>query len=224
MTGMTEITRACYIPIPGTHGDNGETNGLWWQPGSPFARMMHKAGMCHLNDARPFTWSTDLNGHRFWRRWFGRKDSHRDWIAGGYALSYYLWPTGHEDEYVDISERNLVAHSHAGQVVFYACALGGLRVNRLITVGTPVRRDMRHLIELARPRIGQWLHIRGEEDATAIWGSVGDGEVGRSKTFWGLEDWTDIVPGIGHSGILHDESLFYHWQRRAWIEFLRVGW
>jgi len=32
------------------------------------------------------------------------------------------------------------------------------------------------------------------------------------------------VPGIGHSGILNDPSLFYHWRHRGWIEFLRNGW
>lgn len=217
-------TRACYIPIPGTHGDNGEPTGLWWQSGSPFARFMYRAGLCHLNEDRPFTWSTDLNGHRVWRRFLGLRDPHRDWIACGYALSYYLWPAQQQEDYVDIAERNIVAHSHAGQGVFYACALGGLRINRLITIGTPVRRDMRHIVRRARPNIGQWLHIRSESDTTAIWGGIGDGAFGAQRTFWGEEDWTDIVPDIGHSGVLHDENLFHYWQARAWIEFLKNGW
>lgn len=222
---MADLTRCCVIPIAGTHGDNGEPTGLWWQSGSPLMREFRKHGLEHLHEDRPFTWSTDLNGHRFWRRWFGFRDSHRDWIAGGYALSYYGWPLRADAElYAELDERNLLAHSHAGQVVFYACALGGLKVNRLVTVGTPVRRDMRHIIERARPNIGQWLHIRGDSDSIAIWGGVGDGEVARNKTFWGLEDWTDIVPGIGHSGILTDPSRFHLWHNRAWLEFLKRGW
>lgn len=228
-TSVAEIdasrARHCVIPIAGTHGDDGRPTGLWWQSGSPFMRMLARQGICHLNEERPFTWSTDLNGHRFWRRWFGRKDSHRDWIAGGYALSYYCWPARADtDDYIELSDRNVIAHSHGGQVVFYACAFAGLRINRLITVGTPIRADMKAIIEKARPNIGQWLHVRDERDATAIWGGIGDGQLRRS-TRTGHEDWCDIVPGIGHSGVLHDESLFFRtWVMRGWVEFLKTGW
>lgn len=219
------VTRPCVLPIPGTHGDDGEPTGLWWHDGSPLMRYFAEDGLGHLNAERPFTWSTDLNGHRFWRRWFGARDDHRDWIAGGYALSYYAWPVRDLDQYLSINERNFIAHSHAGQVVFYACALGGLRVNRLVTVGTPIRRDMQAIIARARPMIGQWLHIRGDHDNVAIWGGLGDGRISRSRDFKDDgPDWTDVVPGIGHSRVLTDPTQFHHWRQRAWLDFLKNGW
>lgn len=219
------VVTSTYITVPGTHGDNGESTGLWWQAGSPFARFMHRHGVEPFNDERPFTWSTDLNGHRFWRRWLGMRDSHRDWIAAGYALCYYLWPLHEQDQYVQIENRNVIAHSHGGQVVFYACAYGGLRINRLITVGTPIRRDMRAVIERARPNIGQWLHVRGTTDHVALWGSIGDGSLVKARTFDGREDWTDVVPDIRHSRVLTEEEVFYAtWVMRGWIEFLKRGW
>lgn len=224
-----EVVRATVIPVPGTHGDDGCLTGLWWQSGSPLMRVLTHAGLYHLNEHRPFTWSCDLNGHRFWRHWLGMNDPHRDWIAGGYALSYYLWPVHQEaDEYVAVRERNILAHSHGGQVVFYAAAYGGLRINRLLTVGTPIRRDMQAVIEKARPNIRQWLHVRGDDDAVALFGGIGDGRASFSRDFEQDPsrgpDWTDIVPGVGHSGVLHDPTMFYRWHHCAWIEFLKNGW
>lgn len=189
--------------------------GGWWEDGSRLWAYLAPFGIrpARVGDL-PFVWSTDLGGTwQFWRRWFGGEPRWSDWEAGGYALAYFL---RHAPE----SERVVLSHSHGGQVALHAAALGA-RIDRLITVSTPVRADMAGTVAKARPHIGEWWHVCDlEHDRTAWWGAFGDGHVGNKREFRDA-DHNIRIAGIGHSGLLEDPKLFPLWQKRGLIDFLR---
>lgn len=220
------------VPMAGTEswGD------LWWQTGSPWLAELATA-RCFpvLVGKHPFRWSTTLDGitprevggtvKNWIRRAFGKAPQavlHREWEAGGDACFYFL----HDLPY---AKRNLIAHSHAGQVALYAAAFG-TRIRTLVTVGTPVRADMFDVYARARKNIGWHLHIC---DATFdLWGTLGqlfDGEVSVSRT-WPAEvgggpgpDLTVTLEDIGHSGILRDPKLVDLWVTEGWLALIRLG-
>jgi hypothetical protein len=202
-----------YLPIPGTHGWRGVLRKTeWWCPDSPFALFMQGEGFTRIGAEEPFVWSTDIDA-------FG---SMTDWRAGGFALKNYLRPfRATDDTYVDINDRNLIAHSHGLQVVLFACA-GGLKVARLISVGAPVRRDMAPIAAAARPNIGAWLHLYS--DCTDRWqwlGELFDGHLGIVRAH-PLADRNERIPRAGHGGLLRDAERFALWKERQWLAFLRA--
>lgn len=211
------------VPIPGTHGWRGQLTGEWWSTDSPWMAFAESRGLRSLGgEKHPFVWSTDLNGHRFWRHLFGSQDFHSDWEAAARALYYYLRPIAdHDDRYVPIADRNLIAHSHGLQPVLKACAMG-LKINRLVSVMSPVRKDMHYDAKMARPNIGAWLSIASCSDDVQRRGSWFDGS-------WKLErahplaDVADVVPNAGHSKILRDEEWFALWDSRGWFDWLKGG-
>lgn len=209
------------LPIAGTHGFRGKTSGDWWRGTSPFLLWLDVLGFYTLNPSRPFIWTTDLNGAKFWRRWFGLNDPHVDWEAGAHALYAYLRPIYDEaDSYIPVSHRNLIVHSHGLQVVLYACELG-LRINTLVSVMSPVRADMLLVSRRARPNIGFWEHVHADRsDRMQWWGGIGDGKVGIVRQH-PLADVNTSIRGAGHSKLLHDPQWFPQWQDRGILERLR---
>lgn len=199
-----------YLPIAGTHSWNGRPDGEWWQWGSPFTEYLATLGWDLVCPSRPFIWTTDLGGIP-WHRGRG----HYDWQAAGENLYQYLRPALHsDDKYVEIQDRNLIAHSHALQVVAYACA-AGLKVNRLITVMSPIRKDrMEDIYQAARPNIGHWLHLHADKDWTQIGGAMFDGAFGIYRQ-QPLADENVEVHGAGHSKLVRDPAWFLFW--RAWL-------
>ncbi len=91
----------------------------WWQKGGTFWNDLNS----HVNDlysgSNPFSWSGN--------------NSHGDRVAAAQALVNWvaLNPT---------SNLRIIAHSHGGNVCFLAGRLG-LRINKLITLGTPIRLE-----------------------------------------------------------------------------------
>jgi hypothetical protein len=220
-----------YLPIQGTHGTYGD-GPQWWRPESDLAKFLLAHELKILKPEDPFIWSTDINGLGFLTKMFGsNRKHHNDWVAGGAALRYYLdrpckkcaWPQEM------IKDRNLIAHSHGLQVVLYACAQG-LRVRRLISVGSPIRADMfggpDSIAKRALPNIDAWLHIHDTTnmDIMQRLGEVGDGKIewrGERKVPIGtVKD--DGIAGIGHSGVLCDPRFFGLWESHGWINFLKV--
>ncbi len=180
-----------------------------------------------IGERDPFVWASDVN--------FG-KGKRRDWSAAGRNLHQYLRPpvlTDDRDRYVPIGQRNLIAHSHGGQVVFYALA-DGLIINNLITVATPVLKPIiEDVLPFAAPRIrGRWLHLSTDwRDRMQWFGELFDGAFGIQRAFpavcgtkgalIGIPNLTnEPVPGWGHSSFLKDPRAFPLWRSRGWLDYL----
>lgn len=213
-----------YLPIAGTHGWRGshpDNRGRWWGPDGAFGLFMQGHRFRHLGSNRPFVWTTDVNGHRPWRRWFGIGDPHFDWECAGENLNNYIRPyRDATDEYTPIADRRLIVHSHGLQPVLYACAQNDLKIHRLISVMSPVRADMLAVAEKARPNIGKWMHLHTDSsDRWQVLGGIGDGALGIVRRH-PLADYNVRVKGVGHTGLLEDAALFKLWIEAGWLEFL----
>lgn len=198
-----------FLAIPGTWGWNGSSDGQWHDPSSPWSAYMRGQGFEHLRgpDRRPFVWTTDVNGEQFWRRWFGKKPKINDWQAGGHNLFAWLVPPLAPDRRQPPERTHLIAHSHGLQLVLFACA-DGLKVNTLISIGSPVRADMLEVARRARPNIGYWLHLHSDCSDRMQWlGELGDGalRIARAHPY---ADVNHALPKVGHSRILNDSHLF----------------
>lgn len=218
------------LPIAGTEGW-GDT---WWQDGSEWLEHLANANVRALRrdtlrGPQPFRWSTDLDGLDPFRAllnvvrgFFNRHKLaavHRDWQAGGESCAGFLTDVPYE-------RRNLIAHSHGGQVGIYAALDREIRT--LVTIGTPVRGDMQEVYEQARPHIGYHLHIC--DDTWDLWGTLGqlfDGDVTIHRTFpksWAVgPDLTITLPGIGHAKVLRDPQELRKWTASGWVDLLRLG-
>lgn len=185
------------ILIPGTWGDS----DAWWRQGSPFWTAALEAGVTLQNGDDPYNWTTEVDGL------LGRN---RDWETAGDALRWYVAARGEETV-------NVIAHSHGGQVALYAAA-GGLSINTLVTVATPVRADMEPVIAKARVNLPRWIHLRSDNSDWFQWfGEILDGRLawpGSVRDF-PLADKTVIEGGVGHSGLLDPET---------WTKLKRWEW
>lgn len=205
----------------GTETDIGE----WWSHG-PFIAFLRAHGFEPYRADDPFFWSTDLNGHKGWRRWFTRlfhskrTADHRDWQAGGRALRDHIAPLAFEG-------LNFIAHSHGLQVLAYAAlqakTLGRpLRLRRVVTVGSPIRLgDMAAAYLALREASEYWLHIYDNEDEIQEAGELGDGRVGVMRAC----PWAHLnvmVPDIEHSRILRETGPMQLWQTEGWLDLLRA--
>jgi hypothetical protein len=187
------------VAIAGTHAEGAE----WWKPGSAWAQHIAAYGWRFCGH-EPFEWSCDLDG-TFWEG--GRR--HRDWQAGGTALRYYLGGAFHP-----FRPGVIVAHSHALQVVLYAAA-SGLKVPALVSVMSPVRKDMADVAARARPNIGYWCHVStGHRDKWQWLGELFDGRAGVVREH-PLADVNERVEGADHSQVLVDPQWFGVWHRIA---------
>ena len=192
-----------YTAIPGTWAFDGRTtNGKWWMASSRFAEAMRKRDLAPVFDD-PFVWSTDVNGVGI-AAWFGGTSSYNDWEAGAQALAYYLRD-------VPYTSRNIIAHSHGGQIALMA-ARNGVMIRNLLTIATPVRKDMQDTYDKARPNIGRWTHVHSDwSDWMQILGGVFDGSLGMRRKM-PLADYNIQLPKVGHSSIIEQpEQHSDHW-------------
>jgi len=207
--------------VPGTWSSFRSSAPEWWQPGGSFYEFLRGQDFDLIGEDCPWTWTTDLNG-LFWQR-----AHHTDWRSAGLSLQQYLVPpvTGaNRESYIPIRDRNLIIHSHGLQPVLYACA-GGLRVNAIITIGSPKREDMWEVAQAARLNIHRWVHIVDPSIWTNKWewlGSLFDGEF-KWPPRWDhpLADTNIQLRGIGHSGVLQDPEKFALWLDNGWFDILK---
>lgn len=188
--------------IAGTSGYTEE----WWRPGSAFATMLKAAGheLAAPDDA--YSWTTHLDGVL---------GDNREWVEAGKALAWWLIPHP-----VDA----IIAHSHGGNVAAHGLArLPASRSPRtFITVGTPVRAEMRAVYRAARDRLERWRHIRsGRTDAWQRWGSLSWWDWLRPWRWqWERDmeyaDGNVYVPGVSHEGLLAPEL----WIARHWADWI----
>ncbi len=165
----------------------------WWHPRSAFANAARAHGLTLVDDARPFIWSTDLDGV------LGENTT---WHASGWALIYYAAAHG-------VDELDVLAHSHGAEVaVFAACyaATYGVRVRRLLTVCAPVRRDMQRFRRRARGSVDDWIAVASDGDWWKPAGQLMDGQVGDAPKM--PEANNLVIPGYGHTGLLDDPTAF----------------
>lgn len=210
--------------VQGTHGwGRSADETQWWHHASPFATWLTAQDCLVLGAVRPFIWDTDLDGIGWLHRRPFKK--HINWEAAGWALYNYLVPAiAREgfvvDDYVPLADRNLVAHSHALQVVAYGCA-NGLKINRLLTIGSPVREDMADVYAAALPNIGAWLHVHSDGSDRVQWfGELFDGHFGVVREA-PLADRNVLIAKVAHSKLLNDPAAFPLWREHGLLKFLR---
>jgi hypothetical protein len=201
-----------YVPIAGTHGWRDE----WcMNNASAFAVMLAQAGFSKIvtqNSGRPFRWSTDLNGPLISLKFWDRRNS--DWEAGADALFYFL-------DAVSYRDRNLIAHSHGGQVALIA-ASWGLEIRSLTTVGTPVRNDVAAGGAEALAKIGFWQHIHDSRfDFIALGGQFGDLKLDADRAFDLPGVLNRGIAHVSHSKVLRDERFIPFWAEKGWLKAIR---
>lgn len=195
------------ILVEGTFG------GDWARAKSPFSRMLR------VHDFAPMRfqgWTGNLTGVPLN---FRSKGAHRDWIAGGYALAYFL-------RGLDYADRNIIAHSHGLNPVLYACVREQVEIRRLVSVCSPVREDMRRQAGGAAKRIGRWRHIASQDgDLMQKLGELFDGNWGWNERNWVIPGAANvdnvIIPKIGHSKLFTPTFLDL-WQTDGLLAFLRA--
>lgn len=192
------------IFVAGTHGWKPEAPGSnWSDEGSEFTAFVRSHGVRPaFGNGRPYVWSTDIGGIGF-----GNGDL-RLWHASGINLYAYVvpplclaWRVG---------KVVLVVHSHGLQPALFAAA-EGLPVDTLISVGSPIRKDMEPIAAQARPNIRQWVHVHSDgSDRWQWYGTLFDGRRGIVREA-PLADTNIRIPRVGHTGILETPAHFPEW-------------
>jgi len=211
------------VLVAGTHAWRPDKPD-WFMAGQPFYSFLQANGVQPVDaDNRPFCWCTDLGGVGF------GDDDLAVWLAGGQNLFAYIVPPLCPDKRIPPRETNLIAHSHGMQIALVACA-AGLKVNTLITVGGPVRDDMKAVAAAARPNIARWLHLYSDaHDYMQLLGELFDGgwkrwlKFDRFQRQHPLADRNEFMPE-GHSAVLEDPGLFQLWQTQHWLAELTTTW
>jgi pimeloyl-ACP methyl ester carboxylesterase len=201
-----------YITIAGTFGAKHALD--WYAPTSDFSKLLREND-CEQLEVHPlkrYMWSTAIDGV---------DNNHTTWDASGRALAHYIAPPLLGESLVKPEDTYIIAHSHGGNVVAYACANYGLKINGLITVGTPIRKDLHDIYKAASPNIARHLHIyAGWRDYWQWWGALFDGRFGihRKHPF---ATHNKQVPKGDHGSILRDKHFFPLWLERGWLAFWR---
>ena len=141
-----------YIPVAGTHGRTRKRP--WFREGSMFDEYLTDYNWSRLATEFGF-WDTALAGLRI------QGSRHLAWSFGGLMLYQFL------RDHVPYKDRIIIAHSHGGQVAFYAMAhRPHVPIRALITVDTPVRGDMAEQRKAASEACPLHVHLYGKG-----WGS-----------------------------------------------------
>lgn len=194
------IASHTYVPVAGTHDwAPGTAATRWWQAASPFTQMMRRLGLDRAGQEWPF-WSTALAGTVFAGR------TRRVWWHGAYVLATFL-------KTLPLEDRNLIALSHGGQVAAIA-ASRLVPVRTLVTVCTPVRRDLDDVYRVVQAR---WLHLYcvGWSNRLQFLGQ-------RVRLRWQMPApaVNKRLKQIGHSDLLRDPDEFEDVYREVIAPFL----
>lgn len=192
------------VMVEGTFG------GQWARGRSPFCRVLREH---HFAPMQFQGWTGNVSGVPNPLS----RGHHRDWIAGGYALAYFL-------DRLDYNDRNVICHSHGLATVFYAIVRQQVSIRRLISVCSPVRRDMQTQASGAVQRIGRWRAVSSSDWDFWQWaGEVGDGhwQLTRARAWTQAHENTPIA-GIGHSKLLNDPAFLDLWRTDGMFAFLRA--
>jgi hypothetical protein len=202
------------ILVAGTGSWKDQNDQDWYCPGHFFGQFLTAQGCGPTYDGngtpKPFVWSTDLAGIPF-------ITNDKDWAAGGAALAYFI----KSQRQCPAEETALIVHSHGLQVAAYAAAEHGLKARVLISMGSPIRKDMAARYATLRSQVGYWLHVHSDGSDRFQWfGELFDGHLGIVRTT-PLADRNDFVPKVGHSELLRDPQQYHHWVDRKWVDLLK---
>lgn len=192
----------------------GTWRGAWAQARSRFSRMLRDAGFVteHFQ-----AWTRNVDGvPSLWQR--GR---HRSWIAGGYAFAdkVRLLRAQHPGALIVA-----VCHSHGLQPILYGLARNeDVWLDRLISVCSPVRRDMQRQATGAVKRIGRWRHVFSS--GWDFWQWAGELAIGHLQ-LWRERKWRQAhqnvpIDRIGHSKLLNNRRFLDLWKTDGMLDFLR---
>lgn len=198
-----------YIAVAGTHAAGREVE--WDHPDSPLTTFLRENGASPLmiSPLKRYQWSTALDG---------LDNNDETWDAAGRALAHYIVPPLANESLLPTEETFIIAHSHGGNVVAYACGKYGLKVNGLITVATPVRGNLDRLYKEASNNVNRHLHLyAGWKDFMQILGSIRDGRWGIHRQMPYAEKNAKMPEG--HGNILRDPKLFSRWIDEGWLDF-----
>jgi pimeloyl-ACP methyl ester carboxylesterase len=202
-----------YITIAGTGSGNKDD---WHRPNSNLSKFLleHECQQLELNPLKRYMWSTELDG---------LDNSHDTWDSAGRALAHYIAPPLLDKSLVKPEDTFIIAHSHGGNVVAYACGKYGLKINGLITVGTPIRKDLYDIYKAAVPNISRHLHLyAGWRDFWQVLGSLFDGRFGLHRKH-PFASKNGKVSGGDHGSILRDPKFFPLWLERGWLGYWLRG-
>jgi pimeloyl-ACP methyl ester carboxylesterase len=196
-----------YVPIAGTN----EKTSSWASAGSDFEDHMKGAGFDRYADDHQF-WSRALAGTFF------TKSGHQVWTHGGFDVMEYLerWTEA------ELHRTVVIAHSYGGAVLAYALASSPrLRhhLGAIITVGTPIRRDLDAIWMSARDGSGVF-HV-------CIYGTGLGARIrffGQRGRFVREMSWADLKYGVkgGHSGMLRNPQ--YTPQINTALDAVKATW
>jgi hypothetical protein len=182
------------VKVAGTHDWNPTelSHDRWWQSDSRFTEKLAKCGFDHVgwdvSGQEIPQWSCALSG-----TFFAGRDL-RTWWRGGFSLAAQLLK-------LPTDERNVIAHSHGGNVAVLALmilASHNEQVSCLITVCAPVRRDMTvHYKAVTCP----WRHIYSKQ----VWGNRMQWMGSRVRMAWKMPG--DVVDNYEADGICHSDLV-----------------
>lgn len=199
-----------YINVAGTFGAMHPDD--WFHPKSNLSKFLSEHG-CEpavVDPMKRYMWSTEVDGIHA---------DHSTWDAAGRALAHYIVPPLFEESLIKPIDTFVIAHSHGGNVVAYACGKYGLKINGLITVGTPIRRDLYAVYQAANSQISRHLHLyAGWRDYWQLLGSLFDGKFGLHREH-PFAEWNDEIKNGNHGCVLRDKAFFPLWLERGWVDY-----
>lgn len=184
-----------YVTVRGTWGD-GKLYNQFDVPGTAWTEYMKARELYHIGGHRPFRWTTDLERN--------------DRAVAGANLYAYIVPPLAPQFAVPPTETHVITYSFGLDVALHAAAQG-LRIQTLITIGGPVRRDMMSIAEEARRNIYQWICVHSRDDWTQQFGTWFDREWNpfRPTPVHPLADSGIELPrAAGHGGAFYEEKWF----------------
>lgn len=200
---MTTATK--WVGVLGTWGWSRARRG-WWAHDSPFSAYLRTQGLTPAREGHPFVWTGDVDGVPI--------VAGNDWEVGAIWLGDYLAALPYDD-------RNVIAHSHGGQLALIAATTVPLR--SLILVATPVRKAIEETVApTAVGNIGECLHLSDARMDVIGWaGALLDGRWSLRRTFDVDGIRCEQVRGMGHSRLLTDPAAFRLWDEHGWLDVLR---
>lgn len=193
-----------YVPIAGTGG----FRAAWVRETDPFGVMMAGQGFesARVND-RGYRWSGALDGV---------DGDNNEWEAFADALGIFL-------DRIDYEDRNLICHSHAGNIAIILAGRG-YPIRTLTTVGTPIREG-----DLPCATAEKFIRFHQHIYSTKldIWGwlgrAIGDHSLIANRAYSSNRVKNIPVHHIGHSKVLTDPTYIRLWIEEGWLDNIRAG-